>query len=125
MTRRSPAKLRFKFKQTKLFTPSPYHLSEPDQIVLEFQLEQHNFFHKGKFAHIDQTRLSPVMICNKLVHFANVFLQVLEGRHIDQTLALLCSNISKQVGTIFPVWTSGTISFCQLDTVGSFQMCCG
>ena len=54
----------------------------------------------------------PMMICNKLVHFANVFFGVTtRGVHIDQTLALSCSNISKQLGTIFPVLTSDNISF--------------
>ena len=54
----------------------------------------------------------PMMICNKLVHFANVFFGVTTRRvHIDQTLALSCSNISKQLGTIFPVLTSDNISF--------------
>ena len=53
-----------------------------------------------------------MMICNKLVHFANVFFGVTtRGVHIDQTLALSCSNISKQLGTIFPVLTSDNISF--------------
>ena len=34
------------------------------------------------------------MICNKLVHFANVFFGVSTGGvHIDQTPGLLCSNM--------------------------------
>ena len=65
-------------------------------------------FHGRKFALIDQTQFSPVlMICNKLVHFANVFFGVSTGGvHIDQTPGLLCSNMSQQAGTIFPVWFS-------------------
>ena len=119
---------------TQNFLPS-VHITSANLIRLysNFSLNNIIFFHKGKFAHIDQTRLSPVMICNKLVHFANVFLQVLEGRHIDQTLALLCSNISKQVGTIFPVswrlerfpfvnWTLWVVFKCVVDEICS-KMC--
>ena len=69
-------------------------------------------FHGRKFALIDQTQFSPVlMICNKLVHFANVFFGVSTGGvHIDQTPGLLCSNMSKQEGDNI----SCLVFFCQL-----------
>ena len=65
---------------TQNFIP-PVHITSANLIRLysNFSLNNIIFFHKGKFAHIDQTRFSPVMICNKLVHFANVFFGVSTG----------------------------------------------
>ena len=107
----------------------PVHITSANLIRLSsnFSLNNIIFFHKGKFAHIDQTRLSPVMICNKLVHFANVFFGVSTGgaSYWPNPRPVMFKYFQTSGDNISCFLTSGTISFCQLDTVGSFQMCCG